>query len=164
MIELRRHVERIVRPIRASGIRKMRMREELLGHLTPHLRRGVGGAAKRRKRGGLAAAAGRFGDPATLRAELQATVPWIERVMCAPLPRPTSRFAPSAWRIGHCLCATDGRLGDDNQCPRLDSAHGHARSHRSSEDPRGAPGGILLLIVAYVFVVPTTRFWSCAAG
>jgi hypothetical protein len=84
MIELKRHVERIVRPIRANGLRKDRMREELLAHLT-HLYDQEATARHGDENAALAAAIARFGDPSTLRAELQATVPMIERVLFARL-------------------------------------------------------------------------------
>jgi hypothetical protein len=77
MKALRVHVERIVRPIHASVRRKNRMREELLGHLTSAFEderalAGSDGEAFDR-------ATKRLGDPAVLRRELQASVPWIER-------------------------------------------------------------------------------------
>ncbi len=90
-IELRRHVERIVRPIRGSAHRKTRMREELLVHLTSVLdeelvaRDGDVAVA-------TAAAIARFGDPAALRVDLQATVPVVERVLCAQLVPGNTRF------------------------------------------------------------------------
>jgi hypothetical protein len=70
-------VERAVRPVRAGERRKLRMRDELLAHLTAvyeeeKARRGDDPAA-------LAAAAERFGDPADLTRELQAAVPAGER-------------------------------------------------------------------------------------
>jgi hypothetical protein len=91
MIELRKHVERTVRPIRASNFRKDRMREELLTHLT---------AIYDEERiqnpndapGALAAAVTRFGDPAELRAELQASVPWLESILCTSIPPTNGRF------------------------------------------------------------------------
>jgi hypothetical protein len=66
-------VERVVRPVRADARRKDRMREELLAHLTAlyeeELARLGDEAAAREK------AVQRFGDPATLTAELQDSVP-----------------------------------------------------------------------------------------
>jgi hypothetical protein len=72
-------VERAVRPVRSSGRRKDRMREELLAHLTASYeeefaRLGDENAAR-------AEAIRRFGEPAALTAELQASVPlkgWVE--------------------------------------------------------------------------------------
>jgi hypothetical protein len=91
VIELRKQVERIVRPIRASAWRKVRMREELLAHLTSiyedELSHQKGDQAL-----AIAAAVERFGEPGGLRAELQATVPHVERVLCFPLPVVNSRF------------------------------------------------------------------------
>ncbi len=91
MIELRKQVERIVRPIRASNRRKDRMREELLAHLTTiygeEIEKTHDDAA-----GALAAASERFGDPVALRAELQASVPLIESVLCTSIPPTNGRF------------------------------------------------------------------------
>jgi ATP-dependent Clp protease ATP-binding subunit ClpC len=71
-------VERAVRPVRASVKRKRQMREELLVHLTA--------ICDEEQQSGspdvlaaLDAAARRFGDPAELARELQASVPWSER-------------------------------------------------------------------------------------
>jgi len=85
MIELRRQVERIVRPIQGSQRRKDRMREELLAHLTRLYEEeaAVPGTAEQTS---LTRAIARFGDPVQLRGELQATVPRFERVFCTPLP------------------------------------------------------------------------------
>ncbi len=76
-LALRKHVERAVRPVLASPSRKLRMREELLAHLTETYReelerRGNAAAA-------LAAACERFGSPAELTAELDGSVGRIER-------------------------------------------------------------------------------------
>jgi hypothetical protein len=91
MIELRRHVERIVRPIRASNWRKVRMREELLAHLASIYEDELASHQDDQALA-LAAAVERFGEPSALRAELQATVPHVERVLCFPLPVVNSRF------------------------------------------------------------------------
>ncbi|HOX40052.1 MAG TPA: permease prefix domain 1-containing protein [Candidatus Brocadiia bacterium] len=84
MRELKKQVERVVRPIRAVGHRKDRMREELLAHLTATYdeeleRDGDEPAA-------VARALQRFGDPSDLRLELQASVPLLERVLCVRFP------------------------------------------------------------------------------
>jgi hypothetical protein len=84
MINLRKDVERVVRPIRASTWRKNQMREELLAHLEGLLaeekaRRGDDVGAVRRARA-------RFGEPGQLTTELQATVPRWERWAFAPVP------------------------------------------------------------------------------
>lgn len=84
MINLRKDVERVVRPIRASTWRKNQMREELLAHLEGLLaeekaRRGDDVGAVRR-------AQARFGEPGQLTTELQATVPRWERWAFVPLP------------------------------------------------------------------------------
>lgn len=84
MIELKRHVERAVRPIRASLRRKDRMREELFAHIQ-------GIHAEERARGqseeaAIARAIERFGDPVELNRSLQETVPAAERILCTPIP------------------------------------------------------------------------------
>jgi hypothetical protein len=84
MIELRKDVERVVRPIRANTWRKNQMREELLAHIEGLLadekaRRGDDVDAVRRARA-------RFGEPGQLTTELQATVPRWERWACVPVP------------------------------------------------------------------------------
>ena len=76
--ELRVVVERAVRPVRASDVRKLRMREELLDHL-------MGIYEEELERGGdegaaLARAKERFGTPSTLTGELQQSVSWFEYV------------------------------------------------------------------------------------
>ena len=84
MSNLRKDVERVVRPIRASTTRKNQMREELLAHIEGLLadekaRRGDDVDAVRRARA-------RFGEPGQLTTELQATVPRWERWAFAPVP------------------------------------------------------------------------------
>ena len=77
MRELMVHVERAVRAVHASPARKRRMRQELLAHLTNLVE-------EEKARGGdeqeaLARALQRFGDPAGLSRDLQASVPRLER-------------------------------------------------------------------------------------
>jgi hypothetical protein len=77
MKELMVHVERAVRAVHASPARKRRVRQELLAHLT-------GLVEEEKARGGdegqaLARALRRFGDPAGLSRDLQASVPRLER-------------------------------------------------------------------------------------
>jgi hypothetical protein len=84
MINLRKDVERVVRPIRASTWRKNQMREELLTHLEGLLaeekaRRGDDVGAVRRARA-------RFAEPGQLTTELQATVPRWEQWAFVPVP------------------------------------------------------------------------------
>lgn len=84
MKELRVHVERIVRPIRASVLRKNRMREELLGHLKTAFeeeRSRTQSDAEAVQR-----AAARLGDSDALREDLQRSVPWYERLGHVRLP------------------------------------------------------------------------------
>jgi hypothetical protein len=77
MRELMIHVERAVRAVHASPARKRRMRQELLAHLS-------GLVEEEKARGGdeqeaLARALQRFGDPAGLSRDLEASVPRLER-------------------------------------------------------------------------------------
>ena len=84
MKELMVLVERAVRPVQANGWRKMKMRQELLAHLTAAYEEEVtrvGDAPA-----ALAQAALRFGNPAELTRNLQASVPFIERVLFTPIP------------------------------------------------------------------------------
>jgi hypothetical protein len=77
-------VERAVRPVRAGGARKLRMRQELLAHLTERFE------AERARLGDDAAALDettrRFGDPAEVTRELQSVVPVYERILSTPIP------------------------------------------------------------------------------
>lgn len=84
MKELMIHVERIVRPLRGEGA-KLRMRRELLAHLQAAYdqERGAG----RGHDEALAEAKRRLGEPAALAAELQASIPWYEKIGSAPFPR-----------------------------------------------------------------------------
>ncbi len=91
MNALRIQVERVVRPIRASNLRKDRMREELLAHLTRLFE-------DERSRSGdvesaVAEATRRFGDAPALTRELQQGVPWLERFAFVNLGGPIRRRA-----------------------------------------------------------------------
>jgi hypothetical protein len=71
-------VERAVRPVQAGPTKKLRMREELLAHLTSIYEEEVahlGDEAAAR-----AEAIRRFGDPVALTVELQQTVRWNDRL------------------------------------------------------------------------------------
>lgn len=74
--EMRVEVERAVRPVRAGDAQKLRMREDLLDHLTAiydeELERLGDEAAA------LARAKERFGDPRELTDELQRSLSWLE--------------------------------------------------------------------------------------
>jgi hypothetical protein len=77
-------VERAVRPVRADNRWKMKMRQELLAHLTAayeeeRARLGDEPAA-------LAEASRRFGDPKELTKSLQATVPVWDRILFSNVP------------------------------------------------------------------------------
>jgi hypothetical protein len=71
-LALRKHVERAVRPVRAGRSNKLTMREELLGHLTAIYVEELEQRADQQS--ALQAAIDRFGEPATLTAELDASV------------------------------------------------------------------------------------------
>lgn len=77
MKALRIHVERVVRPLRASYWRKDRMREELLEHLTRLYDDEL--AATGDSATAAAQAIARFGDASALSRELQDSVPRLER-------------------------------------------------------------------------------------
>lgn len=84
MEAMRIHVERLVRPIRASEQHKNRMREEFLAHLEQR-------AAAARENGmseddAIASATKSLGDIDALRAELQATIPAVERMLFTKTP------------------------------------------------------------------------------
>lgn len=76
--QLRIAVERIVRPLRAGRKRKLRMREELLGHLTAVFEEECAG--EQDEAAAVARAVARLGDPAALSRELQQSLPWMDRV------------------------------------------------------------------------------------
>lgn len=85
-LPLMQHVESIVRPLRATQRRKLRMRRELLAHLqsalaeeSPH---------HPTESAALDAAKSRLGTPADLTAQLQRSVPFLERLLLAHFPAP----------------------------------------------------------------------------
>lgn len=86
MNDLMAHVESIVRPIRATEARKLRMRRELLLHLQSaydeELSRNPDGAFTRAKH--------RLGQPADITAQLQQSVPALERLLLMRLSTPRS--------------------------------------------------------------------------
>jgi hypothetical protein len=102
MKDLLIHVEKIVRPVRAIAPRKLRMRRELLAHLQAALE-------EERGRDGdevsaLARAKVRLGEPSELTRGLQASVPWIERMLLARLPLPAAaermeKYSGRWWKL-----------------------------------------------------------------
>jgi hypothetical protein len=84
MNELMAAVERAVRPVRAGFARKMRMRQELLAHLTASYEEER--ARLGDDRAAVAEALRRFGDPKEVGRDLQASVPLPERVLHVPVP------------------------------------------------------------------------------
>lgn len=78
MTQLKVIVERAVRPIRASKLRKRRMREELLGHLVGIYEEELGRLGDHQA--ALEQAGQRFGNPRELTEELQEAVPKWDRV------------------------------------------------------------------------------------
>ncbi|MBN2311835.1 MAG: hypothetical protein JXR94_22845 [Candidatus Hydrogenedentes bacterium] len=93
------HVDRILRPLRASGTRKAKMREELLGHLATAYREEREGADSDET--AVQAALARFGDADRMRDELQASVPALERVLYIRMGcrRPGESDAAYAFRM-----------------------------------------------------------------
>lgn len=78
LTQLKVLVERAVRPVRASTSRKRAMREELLGHVTAVHAEEL--AVHGEEAAALERTAARFGDPAQLTAQLQASLPLGERL------------------------------------------------------------------------------------
>jgi hypothetical protein len=78
------HVERIVRPVRAGGKRKLRMRRELLAHLEAAMEEELPLCPD--QSAAIARALARLGNQAEITAQLQESVPRFERLMNAPLP------------------------------------------------------------------------------
>jgi hypothetical protein len=100
MNELMIHVERIVRPVGATEGRKLRMRQELLGHLEAALeeeRRGFPGD----ERTAVERAKLRLGEPVELTRKLQRAVPMVERLMLTrrPLSRRLDRLEQKMARV-----------------------------------------------------------------
>jgi len=85
MKALRVQVERVVRPIRASNLRKDRMREELLSHLTRLFDEEM--VRSSNAQFATAEAIRRFGDAPSLSSELQSSVPWLERWAFLSFPK-----------------------------------------------------------------------------
>ncbi|NUM55957.1 MAG: hypothetical protein HUU46_20140 [Candidatus Hydrogenedentes bacterium] len=84
MEALRIHIERIVRPIRAGGRRKNKMREELLAHLERRCEDDMARGTTQQQAQDFAMT--QLGDPEALRNDLQATVPFLERMLFVKLP------------------------------------------------------------------------------
>jgi len=97
MMPLKIQVERVVRPIRASGRRKDRMREELLAHLTATCHEEL--AKDGDEPAAVERALQRFGNPDDLRRELQASVTLPERLLYVRIPY-GERYAAIARRAG----------------------------------------------------------------
>ncbi|HZZ42271.1 MAG TPA: hypothetical protein VFE58_04995 [Tepidisphaeraceae bacterium] len=99
MNDLMIHVESIVRPIRATQSRKLRMRRELL----THLQAAYDEELARHPDSPLNRAKLRLGSPDSITAQLQQTVPLAERLLFLRLPTPRtydrweSRFARHLW-------------------------------------------------------------------
>lgn len=78
------HVERIVRPLRATESRKLRMRRELLSHLKNAFDEEIAGGADAST--ALVKAKERLGNPTELTQQLQQAVPTLERIMLRDMP------------------------------------------------------------------------------
>ncbi len=93
---LRAYIESTVGPVRASEPRKWRMGEELSAHLVESFEE------ERRRLGDDHAAAERaiqrLGDPKELTRSLEASVPWLERLLYSRIPAPqTLEVWDRAW-------------------------------------------------------------------
>ena len=106
MKELMIHVERIVRPLRASQPRKLRMRRELLAHLTAALEEERGRYPD--EAGAMVAAKQRLGDPATLAQQLEQSVPRVERLLY-------TRIQSLDWLESHQVNRLQLVMGDSNR-------------------------------------------------
>ena len=94
--ELKRVVERAVRPVRATMARKRRMREELLAHLAAIFEEES--AKLGNERAALEQAKQRFGDPSELTGQLQQAVPRWDRCRSI-LESMGCRPDESAWHL-----------------------------------------------------------------
>ncbi len=74
--ELKRRVEQVVRPVRAGDLRKLRMREELLDHLTAIYEEELQRLGE--PMAAIAQARERFGDPGLLTDELRGSISGLE--------------------------------------------------------------------------------------
>ena len=77
LVALKVLVERVVRPVSAALRNKQKMREEMLAHVTAVFEQELGESDD--EAAALARTAERFGDPAELTVQLQATVPLRDR-------------------------------------------------------------------------------------
>ncbi len=115
MNALRIQVERVVRPIWASNLRKDQMREELLAHLTRLFEEELARAGD--VESATAEAIRRFGDAGALTRELQEAVPWLERwaffdfPVYGPIRAPPWENRLSAFRAAHELLGAGRWLG-----------------------------------------------------
>src|SRR5688572_14764353 len=80
LLELKKQVERAVRPVQAGKKRKLTMREELLAHLSAIYQEEQQRVAD--EQSALAAALERFGQPSELTRELNRSVGFEERLSC----------------------------------------------------------------------------------
>jgi len=95
-------VERAVRPVRASFARKRKMREELLAHVSDVFEEELARLGEEQM--ALERAAQRFGNPAELTGQLQATIPAgdaIDRLLCGQPDESTLRAATrlASWNL-----------------------------------------------------------------
>lgn len=97
LIKLKILVERAVRPVRASTFRKRRMREELLAHVSGVFEEEL--AKLGNDRAALERVVGRFGNPADVTSQLQASVPASDSLRRFWEGRPDEPALRSAVRI-----------------------------------------------------------------
>jgi hypothetical protein len=86
MDDLKLHVERIVRPVRATQSRKLRMRRELLAHLHAALTEERANSPDEAT--AMERPTQRLGTPEELSRTLQKSVPLIQRILLAKLEKP----------------------------------------------------------------------------
>ena len=96
-ITLRKQIERCVRPVRAGRDRKLAMREELFAHLTAIYVDELNQHSD--EQAAMTGALQRFGEPAALTAELNASVGLWQRYAYYEdfLPTASARTAMSLW-------------------------------------------------------------------
>jgi hypothetical protein len=92
------HLMRAIRPIAASPGRKRTMREEMLSHLLSSYQEELGRQADERT--AVDTALQRLGNPEELQLQLQASVPFLERVLFLCLDRKETFMSRWLWIVG----------------------------------------------------------------
>jgi len=98
MKELMIHVEKAVRPLQISQLRRSRIREELLGHLTGLYEEELENGSDSKQ--AIASAIARFGPATEISGNLRRTLPWYAVVgSYIPLLAPSRSWPESTFRI-----------------------------------------------------------------